>query len=437
MAHIAVYALEHTGHFFPVGAVARALIERGHRVSVISAPSAAPFAAQLDLPLRLIQPEGIDYPQTPVTWAALSAAGAGWLAGWRNAYAHDAEVALRRLPPLLEPLGVDGLVSDQLCPAAGSVADHLGIPHVTICVAVPWNEDPTVPPQFTGLPYSTSFAARLRYRYHYVTWRWFIGPTRKMINRFRRQWKLAPLGRIDEAYSPFAQISQMFAEFDYPRRDLPPHFHYVGSLSSCRPSPADGFPWEKLDGRPIVFASLGTTNDDSNWAVYPRIVEACADLPAQLVLSFGRVDDDDLHREPIRRAARHALVVDFAPQLLMLKRAAVMVTHAGGNSTLECLSHGVPILALPRNADQPGLAQRIQQAGAGLRGSLLHSTPAEIRHMLGRLLSEESFRRRAQELQRANAAAGGAARAACLVEQAVATRRPVLREPPSPVPQPV
>jgi len=435
MAHLAVYALEHTGHFFPVGAVARALRERGHRVSVISAPAAAPFARQLDLPLHLLEPEGIRYPWTPVTWAALSTVGAGGLAVWRNVYAHDAEVTLRRLPPLLEPLGVEGLVSDQLCPAAGSVADHLGIPHVTICVAVPWNEDPTVPPQFTGLPYSTRFTARLRYRAHYASWRWFIGPTRRMINRFRQQWKLPPFGRIDDAYSPLAQISQLFAEFDYPRRDLPACFHYVGSLSSCRPSQSDGFPWEKLDGRPIVFASLGTTNDGRNWAVYPRIAAACADLPVQLVLSFGRVDDDDQHREPVRRMAQNALVVDFAPQLAMLQRAAVMVTHAGGNSTLECLSHGVPLLALPRDNDQPGLAQRIQQTGAGLRGSL-RLTTAEIRHMLGRLLSEESFRRRARELQRANAAAGGAARAACLVEQAVATRQPVLRAPPSPAPPP-
>ncbi len=402
---------------------------------VISAPSATPLAAQLDLPLHLIQMEGIEPPQTPVAWAALSVVGAGGVAILRNFFARDAEVVLRRLPPVLQSLGVDGLVSDQFSPAAGSVADHLGIPHVTICVAVPWNEDPTVPPQFTGLPYSTSFAARLRYRYHYATFRWFIGPTRKMINRFRRQWKLAPLGQIDDAFSPLAQISQMFAEFDYPRGNLPPHFHYVGSLSSCRPSPADGFPWEKLDGRPIVFASLGTTNDDSNWAVYPRIVEACAELPAQLVLSFGRVHEDDLHREPVRRAARHALVVDFAPQLLMLK-----LRGRDGHARRRQFHAGVP---QPRRA-HPGFAQEHGSARPGPAnptsgsrpcGSLLRSTPAEIRHMLGRLLSEESFRRRAQELQRANAAAGGAARAACLVEQAVATRRPVLRDIPSLVPQ--
>lgn len=428
MAHIAVYAQEHTGHFYPVGAVARALIERGHRVTVFSAPSAAPFARHLDLPMQEILADGVPYPQTTAMFLAFEAVRAGGTVQWRNAFARDAEVTLRRLPPLLEPLGVDGLVWDQMNPAAGSVADRLGIPHATICVAVPWNEDPSVPPQITGLPYSTGLAARLRYRAYYAMWRWFIGPARRMINRYRRQWKLPPLAHIDEAFSPLAQISQLFAEFDYPRPHAPACFHYVGSLSACRPSSAEGFPWEKLDGRPLIFASLGTTNDSSNWGVYRRIVEACEDLPAQLVLSFGRVDDDDEHREPIRRLAKKSLIVDFAPQLAMLQRAAVMITHVGGNSTLECLSHGVPILALPRNADQPGLASRIERCGAGLRGSMFGATAGELRHLLERLLSEETFRLRAQAMQRANAAAGGAARAACLVEQAVTTRRPVLRE---------
>ena len=250
----------------------------------------------------------------------------------------------------------------------------------------------------------------------------------KTINRFRRQWNLARLSHIDQVFSPLAQISQLFPEFDYPRRHLPPCFHYVGSLSSCRPAAPDDFPWEKLDGRPIVFASLGTTNDGTNWEVYRRIVEACEDLPAQLVLSFGRVDQDEEHREPIRKLARKSLVVNSVPQLAMLQRAAVMITHAGGNSTAECLTHGVPMLALPRNADQPGLAQRIVQCGAGLRGSMFGSTRPELRDLLRRLLSEESFRLRAQAMQRANAAAGGAARAAGIIEEAFATRRPVLRD---------
>ena len=57
------------------------------------------------------------------------------------------------------------------------------------------------------------------------------------------------------------------------------------------------------------------------------------------------------------------MVVDFAPQLELLDKAAMLITHAGVNTVLEALCRGVPMVALPRNADQPGNAARIEYAG--------------------------------------------------------------------------
>jgi len=39
------------------------------------------------------------------------------------------------------------------------------------------------------------------------------------------------------------------------------------------------------------------------------------------------------------------IVVPFAPQLELLKHAAVCITHAGLNTALECLTKGVPMVA--------------------------------------------------------------------------------------------
>jgi UDP:flavonoid glycosyltransferase YjiC (YdhE family) len=85
------------------------------------------------------------------------------------------------------------------------------------------------------------------------------------------------------------------------------------------------------------------------------------------------------------------------------------------------------MVALPRNADQPGMGARVAYTGVGLLGSFPQTTPAELRQLIIRVLAGESFRQQAQRLQRAMLAAGGAARAAEIVEQAVLTRRPVLR----------
>ena len=47
------------------------------------------------------------------------------------------------------------------------------------------------------------------------------------------------------------------------------------------------------------------------------------------------------------------------PQLEVLKRADLFITHCGMNSTLETIKYAVPVVALPLNVDQPLNAFRI------------------------------------------------------------------------------
>jgi MGT family glycosyltransferase len=261
----------------------------------------------------------------------------------------------------------------------------------------------------------------------YAGWQWFIEPAFRVIRRYRRRWNLRRLTRVDEAYSPLAQISQLFQELDYPRASAPPCFHYVGSLAADRPCDTSGFPWERLDGRPLIYGSLGTIADPVNRAVYPRIAAACMGLDAQLVLARGKWTDEPSGREDSFALPSNALVVDYAPQLALLDRAALLITHAGSNTMLEGISRAVPMVAIPRSADQPGDAARIVSAGLGLRASFHRATPKQLGRVIEQVLGDPGFRRRAKELQGAMRAAGGASRAADIAEQALLTRRPVLR----------
>src|SRR6202042_1038467 len=77
------------------------------------------------------------------------------------------------------------------------------------------------------------------------------------INRHRRQWGLPELRKLEETFSPHAQISQQSEDFDFPNPSRPRHFHYVGLLRRSA-SDAVPFPFERLDGRPVLYASLGT-----------------------------------------------------------------------------------------------------------------------------------------------------------------------------------
>ena len=59
------------------------------------------------------------------------------------------------------------------------------------------------------------------------------------------------------------------------------------------------------------------------------------------------------------------LVVGYAPQLELLSRATLTITHAGLNTALESLSAGVPMVAIPVGNDQPGVSARLKAARVG------------------------------------------------------------------------
>lgn len=394
---------------------------------MLSRGKAAPILEQLQLPFHPLEFDQVPWPKDLFLRTVFGLFGADWQIGFRRSFAVGAEEVLISVPPILKELAIDGVVIDQVMAGGGTAAERAGLPFVTVCTAPPWNEDPGQPPPFTLWPYEDSPRARLRNRLGYAAWRWSMWPTLAVLNRYRRAWGLRRFRLMDDSYSPLAQISQLFPEMDFPRSVMPGCFHYVGSLAADRHYTAEGFPWEKLDGRPLIYASLGTVAEPMNRPVYPKIAAACQGLPAQLVLTRGKWDEESAGQEATYDLPGDPLVVDFAPQLALLDRAAVMITHCGLNTTLEAISRGVPMVAMSRNADQPGNAARIVYSGAGLWAPFHHGTPQELRAVIQRVLGEEKFRRRAGELQQAMRAAGGARRAAEIVEEALLSRRPVAR----------
>jgi zeaxanthin glucosyltransferase len=202
-------------------------------------------------------------------------------------------------------------------------------------------------------------------------------------------------------------------EFGFPHQQLPPTFHYLGPWFDDA-SAVIPFPFEKLDGRPLIYASIGTLQSDSSH-IFRVIAEACVGLDAQLVLSLGHPESTavpDFPGDPI--------VVNYAPQTELLRRAAVTITHCGMNTTQQSLAFGVPLVAIPLTHDQPAIAARLVRTGAGLTIPPRSLTPERLRSALRAVLQETSFLRNAQRLQQAIQASGGLKRAVEIIESIAA-----------------
>ncbi|WP_433782115.1 macrolide family glycosyltransferase [Actinomycetospora sp. CA-101289] len=188
-------------------------------------------------------------------------------------------------------------------------------------------------------------------------------------------------------------------------------YRFVGPSVGSRP-PA-GPPLGELRD-PVVLASLGTVYTTDR-ALLRAFVGALAPLAGSLVLATGRTDPASLGPLPPHVVARR-----FVPQPEVLARAALFVTHAGANSVNEALAAGVPMVLVPQGADQPMVAHRVAELGAGVvlegRGIGRDAVHGAARRVLG----DPAFRGAAEGLRRAQHDAGGAARAVREIEDVLA-----------------
>jgi MGT family glycosyltransferase len=178
------------------------------------------------------------------------------------------------------------------------------------------------------------------------------------------------------------------------------------------------FPWGRLDGRSVVYASLGTTRK-SEPGIFQLIAEACDGLNLQLVISLGgRRDPETLAGLP-----GEPVVVRMAPQLELIKRAAVVITHGGLNTALETLMEGKPMIAIPKSFDQPAVAARLERLGVAEVLSADRLSAKKIRVALAKVFSDPSYRKSAQEVQTKILSARGLERAADVIEELLEKRR--------------
>ncbi|MGB8853341.1 MAG: glycosyltransferase [Pirellulales bacterium] len=170
---------------------------------------------------------------------------------------------------------------------------------------------------------------------------------------------LAPrMGKSKPAY--LAEIARQPAFFDFPRSRLEPRLHFTGPWHEPATTAAIPFPWDRLDGRPLIYASLGTLQNRLA-DTFAAIAAAVEPLDAQLVISLGSADQDAA--AVAARCPGETIVVTMALQLALLKKAAVVITHAGLNTALESLARGLPMVAIPITNDQPGVARRLEWLG--------------------------------------------------------------------------
>lgn len=421
MARIGAFCFPGTGHINPLSALARRLQQRGHTVVIFGIADVEARVRAAGIEFGLIGQS--DFPPGTLLKLDQHLSELRGLASFRftlERITNTARMVLRDGPEAARRANVEAFLVDE-AEFGGNVADYLGLPFVSIAIIPPMVWDNRIPPYCFSWPAGQGKGSRLR---NEVAMRFLsrvAAPIFSVVNQQRSAWGLKPMKQWDDALSTLAQVAQLPAalEFEIEMRNRHPLLHYTGPFVDAQQRPSIDFDWNRLDGRPLVYASLGTLQNRSE-RVFRIIAEACASLPVQLVISLG----GGIDRERLGALSGNPIVEKYVPQLELIKRSAAVITHAGINTALESLAEGIPLVCIPLGNDQPGVAARVAARGAGVIVSPLTLTAKRLRSALRAVLEHESYRSAARKLQASIQQIDGLEQAADIVEHALKIGRP-------------
>jgi zeaxanthin glucosyltransferase len=417
-----------SGHLNPMTALARSVQARGHEVVFFGLPDAGRVVRFAGL--RFVTFGEKEYPvgATPKAYSHLARLTGEAVArySFQEMHPRRCKTTLDQLPARLETEDVDGLVIDTVHYFAELAAIRLSIPYVHIWNILPIDTSGQTPPCFFGWPYDNSAAAIARNLEAVNKYRANLTPVIAVAKSWAQSQGLQiDWNEPDATLSKRALITQTPREFDFPNPSLPDHFYYAGPFKEERGREPIHFPWDRLTGLPVIYASMGTlVNGDEG--IFNSIIEAVAGIKGvQLVLSTG----NNIDINALRSLPSNTIVAPSLPQVALLARAHMCITHAGINTVLEALSAGVPLVAIPVGFDQPGIAARItyHQVGQSLPAATL--TPEALSAAIRNVLNNPIFRCNAQRLQKVIAKTNGLKLAAGLIETALANANLVPADP--------
>ncbi|ADV67623.1 macrolide family glycosyltransferase [Deinococcus maricopensis] len=397
MSIVAVFTLSALGHVHPTLPIVAELVRRGHRVVYYCGEAVR----------QKIEATGAEWRAVPWDFTPVERAPRPRLSAYALEQARCAETLLPQLLKELQDLNPACVMVDFMCFWGRIVARTLQLPTVNLSSSFALGPG-VLPPRPVLMALDLAGAPLQGARE--------VLAVRRTTQRLSRQYRQADLRTQfdllsmdgDDVLVCTARAFQPHAERFGER------FQFVGPSVAPRAREATT-DLPRLDERPLVYVSLGTVFNHK-LDFFRECVHAFADGQYQVILSVGQsTDPAALGPLPPHMHARA-----YVPQLDVLARAAVFITHAGMNSVSEAMAHEVPVVAVPQAADQFTIAQRVAALGVGRNLLPFQRRARHLRAATDALVADAAVRSRCRALRQAFEQAGGPTRAAAVIEARMA-----------------
>ncbi len=381
------------GHAFPMIALARALVARGHDVTLQTwkrwrehvEDEGIAFATAPEYEVFPTGPEPLDFYESVVR-------------------------AARDTLPLVRELRPDVAVADILTLAPALAAELERVPVATLIPHVYPHGERHFPIYSLGARLPRSALGRALWRAAQRPVDHGLERGRVELNRTREELGLSPLAHVHGGISRELALVATFPQLEYPR-EWRANVHVVGPLMWEPPSADVELPPGE---EPLVLIAPSTAQDSEHRLLHAAL-RGLADAPVRVLATWNR----RLPSRPLSVPA-NARVVDWVSYSRTMPHADAVVCHAGHGTLVRALSSGCAVVACPATGDMSENAARVDWAGAGVRVPRRFATPGVLRLAVDRALGDNAIGARARELAAWAQSHDSGVTAALLVERLAA-----------------
>jgi MGT family glycosyltransferase len=187
--------------------------------------------------------------------------------------------------------------------------------------------------------------------------------------------------------------------------DMDDSYVFIGPSITNRLQTND-FPLEDLKDQKVLYISMGTVLQGFE-DLFQTCAKAFQDFEGKVVISVGKSTD----LANLKELPENFIVRQYVPQLEVLRYTSVFITHGGMNSVSEALHYEVPLVVIPQTSDQPMIANRLQELGAGYQIDSHEVSVEKLREAVQTVLSDPSYLENTKKINKSFKQAGGVEKA--------------------------
>lgn len=405
MANILVATTPSLGHINPFLPIVRALVTRGHTVRWYTGKAYQPdieaTGATFDPIISAIDHSGMAKEEAFPHLKGLEGLQ-DFIGSWKSIFLDTAPQHMRDMLAILNDFPADMLISDETTFGMGFVREKTNLPHVVISTSIYFYRSRDTPPLGLGMLPNSSILGRIRNRMlAFMADRVILRELPAYARKTRLSVGLPPLpgGVLQNVnLKPNLYLMATIPAFEYPRSDIVPNTHFIGSLNSYTPmnfQPPDWWDLLVQSEKSVVYITQGTVNNRDVGQLLKPAVEALADEDVLVIATTGGLSPAALG---LSNLPAHTYIGAYVPHSELLVHVDVMITNGGYGGAQNALQCGVPLVIAGATEEKPDVAAHVEWAGAGINLRTSSPTPNAIKQAVQQVLQDSTYANRAKAL---------------------------------------